>query len=90
MQDLKTLLMEVDCLFIHKNRNKSPHIYDYTLGRFPNGWTFSVVNSWQKWIDAGFQHDFGAYGSPENALYSFLVYVEKYNIPIQYLMEKEK
>jgi len=88
-EDLKTLLTKVDRLFQHKSREAKLSSYDYTLGRFPYGWTFSVTNSWYKWSDAKLKHEFGAWNEPEYAIKDFLDYVETNNINVKKLMDEE-
>lgn len=84
--DLKQLLIEVDKLF---PKRKKPYLtcYNYTLGKFPYGWVFSVVNSWQNWSNNNLQHKFGAYEQPEYAVHAFLNYVKENKINVKKLIE---
>lgn len=84
---LSMLLSEVDKLFKHKSTKHRLSTYDYTLGRFPSGWQFSVVNSWYRWNDASHQHQFGVYEKPEQAVAAFLDYVHRNKINVAKLME---
>ena len=88
-EDLKTLLDRVDKLFIHKSRAVKLSTYDYTLGRFPYGWTFSVTNSWPKWSAKNLKHEFGAWNEPEYAVKDFLDYVKLNKINVAKLMDQE-
>lgn len=88
MKNLSELLKEVDSLFVHKSRAVRLSSYDYTLGRFPYGWSFSVTNSWYKWSDAGLKHEFGAWSTPEAAINEFLQYVKDNHIKVESLMDK--
>lgn len=85
--DLKSLLIEVDKLFPTCKKPKLSS-YNYYLGRFPYGWSFTVVNSWYKWSDAKLQHEFGAYKEPEYAVGAFLSYVKLNKINVKKLCEK--
>jgi hypothetical protein len=88
MNELSELLTRVDALFPHKKIRKGPDSYDYTLGKFPRGWSFDVVNSWHKWSDKRLQHQFGIWNTPEGAILEFLDYVKENNINVKSLMEK--
>jgi hypothetical protein len=88
MKSLSELLEEVDALFVHASRKPSLATYDYSLGRFPYGWNFSVVNSWHKWSDAKLKNDFGSWNTPEGAVQEFLDYVKKNKINVKSLMDK--
>lgn len=88
MKNLSEYFEEVDSLFIHKSRKPRLSTYDYTLGRFPHGWCFSVVNSWYKWSDAGLKHQFGVWSTPEAAINEFLEYVKDNHIKVKLLMDK--
>jgi hypothetical protein len=87
---LSELLQEVDKLFLHKKTRKNlPDMYDYTLGKFPRGWSFNITNSWNKWMRAGLQDTFGLYDKPEYAVTAFLYYVKENKINVKKLMEKD-
>ena len=88
MKNLSDLLKEVDALFPHASRKSRLTSYDYILGRFPYGWSFSVTNSWYKWSDAGLKHEFGAWSTPEGALQEFLDYVKSNHVNVESLMDK--
>ena len=88
MKSLSELLKEVDSLFVHKSRAVRLSSYDYTLCRFPYGWSFSVTNSWYKWSAAGLKHEFGAWSTPEAAVNEFLQYVKDNHIKVESLMDK--
>lgn len=88
MKSLSDLLKEVDALFPHASRKPRLSSYDYTLGRFPYGWSFSVTNSWYKWMDAGLNHQFGAWSTPEGAVLEFLDYVKTNRVNVESLMDK--
>ena len=88
MKTLSELLEEVDSLFVHKSREPRLATYDYSLGRFPFGWNFSVINSWGKWLDAGLKHEFGAWNTPEASVHEFLNYVKANNVNVESLMDK--
>jgi len=75
---LADLLQVVDELF-PKSENKMT-CYNYSIGRMPYGWRFTVTNSWQKWMSKKLQHDFGAYDTIEACLAAFLEYVIKNKI----------
>jgi hypothetical protein len=87
-KSLSALLNDVDALFRHASRKPRTTSYDYTLGRFPYGWSFSVTNSWYKWNDAGLKHEFGAWSTPEGAVQEFLDYVANNHIDVESLMDK--
>jgi len=88
MKNLSDLLQEVDALFGHTSREPKLSPYDYTLGRYPYGWNFSIRNSRYKWNDANLKHDFGVWQIPENAVREFLDYVKENNIDVESLMDK--
>jgi hypothetical protein len=88
VKSLSKLLKEVDALFPHASRKPHLSSEDYTLGRFPYGWSFSVSNSWHRWGDAGLIYEFGAWSTPEGALQEFLDYVKSNNINVESLMDK--
>jgi len=88
VKSLSELLKEVDALFPHASRKPRLSSYDYTLGRFPYGWSFSVTNSWYKWSDARLKHEFGAWSTPEAAVNEFLQYVKDNHINVESLMDK--
>ncbi len=88
MKSLSDLLKEVDALFPHASRKPRLSSYDYTLGRFPYGWSFSVTNSWYKWSDARLKHEFGAWSTPEGAIQEFLDYVKANHVNVESLMDK--
>lgn len=75
VRSLRALLAEVEKLF-GDTRRDCACCYDFTLGKFPNGWRFNVVNDWHKWMDAGREHEFGNYETPEAAVSAFLEYVK--------------
>ncbi len=84
---LNELLSIVDSLWPTKDK-ATLSCYSYTIGRFPFGWCFSVVESWQKWMDRGFRHQFGAYKRPEYALAAFIQYCLENNIQPHKLIDK--
>lgn len=89
MNTLSELLKKVDDLFVHKTREVRLATFDYSLARFPYGWTFNLINSWHKWLDAGLSTDFHVWQTPEAAVREFLEYVEKNDINVASLMEDE-
>lgn len=89
MSELKELITKADNLFVHKDGKPRLYTYDYTLGRFPYGWNFSVVNSWQKWLKKGLTHEFGVYQELEQAIWAFLNYVEQNEIDVAKLMDRD-
>ena len=82
-KDLKALLMEVDKMFPFSKRKLST--YNYSLGKFPSGWNFKVVNNRYTWSDKQLQHEFGLYAQPEFAVQAFLDYVKKNKINVRRL-----
>ena len=84
--DLSDLLKRVDALFAGVPRRIN-ETYNYSLGRFPSGWCFSVTNSWQKWMDRGLKHDFRLSATPEGAVEAFLSYVAENKINVAELTE---
>jgi hypothetical protein len=87
-KDLKSLLNEVDKLFPSSSSNSKNKPYNYSLGKFPNGWQFNVINDWNKWFDNGFLSYFGRYSQPEKAVQAFLDYVKKHKINVKKLCKK--
>lgn len=64
----------------HFDHSKPSGVYQYTLGKFPHGWNFRVVNDWQRWHSAGRETEFGPFATPEEALSAFLTYVRENRI----------
>lgn len=88
MNELSELLAKVDYLFgLERNQKPKLQSYCYSLGRFPYGWQFNVVDSWQKWMDAGFNTNFGVYYFPEYAVQAFLNYVQENHIDAKSLRD---
>lgn len=87
MKNLNLLIDEVDKLFKHKNNPSGPWTFDYSLGKFPQGWQFSVVNSWHKWSAKKLKHVFGVWTTPEAAIAEFLDYVRDNKINVAKLMD---
>ena len=85
MKSLETLIKEVDALFPTSPDCEGILSYNYTLGRFPCGWKFSVTNNWYNWSDKRLEHQFGVYKKPEYALQAFLNYVKENNIDVMAL-----
>lgn len=81
------LLAMVDSLFPTTD-NAETTCFNYSIGRFPYGWTFKVTNSWQKWSERGYEYQFGAYKIPAHCLAAFLDYVVKNNIDPEKLYDK--
>lgn len=81
------LLAMVDALFPTTDKAKTT-CYNYSIGRFPHGWTFKVVNSWYKWSDKKYKHEFGSYKIPAHCLAAFLEYVVQYKIDPSKLYDK--
>jgi len=84
MKDLKTLLLEADKMFPSSKKPKLA-TYNYSLGKFPYGWVFTVVNNWYRWMDKGYKTNFGAYQEPEYAVAAFLSYVKEHKINVRKL-----
>jgi hypothetical protein len=84
---LSTLLEEVDQLFPSLEEPKLT-IANYVLIRLPYGWKFSVVNSWQKWMDLDLKFEFGVYSEPEDAVFAFLRYVKTLPVDVRSLCEE--
>jgi len=82
MKTLSELLAEADEHFNHKITSGC---YQYTLGRFPSGWTFNVVNSWHNWLAANRQYTFGPCATPEQAVAEFLAFVKQNRIMVAQL-----
>jgi hypothetical protein len=87
-KDLRALLMEVDKMFPSSKPKLSS--YNYSLGKFPYGWQFTVVNNWYAWADKGLQHEFGVYSQPELAVLAFLDYVKTNKINVRYLCKWDR
>lgn len=85
VRPLDELLKEVSELFCQK-QSGTCYTYDFHLGRFPDGWTFQVVNDWHRWIAAGRKTEFGRYETPEAALIAFLEYRRENQINVAGLM----
>ena len=83
---LGELLNEVQTHFAQTQKRRC-YTYDFTLGKFPDGWCFKVVNSWQKWMAANRQHEFGNYQTPEEAVQDFLNYIREHRIMVSGLQE---
>jgi hypothetical protein len=84
---LSDLLFEVDRQFVHKPSKRKDALvtYDYSLGKFPNNWCFTVTNDWHQWLDKHLNIDF--YGAtPEAAVRNFLQYVIDNKINVHKLM----
>lgn len=64
-------------------------MFFYALSRFPYGWTFTLINSWHKWIDADLDHHFSVWEDPEDAVQEFLDYVKDNDIDVGKLMDTE-
>lgn len=75
VRTLRELLADVESRFGDTARGGGT-CFDFHLGRFPNGWEFTVVNDWHKWMDAGRRHQFGRFPTPEAAVTAFLEYVQ--------------
>lgn len=83
---LDWLLREAASLFT--NRLAPNETYQFTLGKFPSGWTFRVVDSWHRWMDMKLKHEFGNYQTPEQAVQAFLDYVSENRIEVSRLQER--
>lgn len=81
---LAELLAKADGLF---NHDKPSGCYQFTIGRFPHGWTFSVVNSWHRWSGAGRTHQFGPCPTPEEAIIAFLSSVKDNGMWVEQLQD---
>lgn len=84
MRELDTLLKQAVKLFPDKEKQLAT--YNFTLGRFPGHWRFSVVNSWHKWSQNKLETQFSAY-SPEEAVSAFLTYVRENKINVKKLAD---
>lgn len=89
MSKLDELLKQAEAMFPNTEK-ASVGCYNFTLGRFPDGWSFDVVNSWHKWMDKGLRTSFGLYSKPEYAVAAFLKYVREKNINVMRLAEKPR
>jgi hypothetical protein len=83
---LEQLLRQVDDLFAHVPTRLN-ETYNYSLGRFPSGWCFSVTNDWNKWMERGLSHEFRLFETPELAVEAFLTYVVANKINVADLTE---
>lgn len=83
MKTLEQLLRECDQLWSYDE--PIAYTFNYTLGRFPGGWQFSVTNDWYKWNDAGLKHTFGVYTTASGAIRAFLNYVRENKIDVRAL-----
>jgi len=86
LMTLSELLELADQLFPTYTKPKLT-CFNYSLNRMPYGWGFNVVNSWQKWVDKKFEHQFGYYKQPEYAITAFLKYVVDNKIVVTKLYE---
>lgn len=86
--ELFLLLSKAEKLFVHKRKPTGPDSYDFILGKFPRGWSFSVVNSWHLWLERGYETNFRIWSTPEAAVNEFLKYVKENKINVAKLMEK--
>jgi hypothetical protein len=77
-----------DSLWPTVEKATKPACYNFSLSRFPYGWVFNVVNSWQNWHDKGYETKFGAYKAPEYCIAAFLEYCIKKNIQPHKLLDK--
>lgn len=84
---LAELITIVESLFPSHKKDKFDG-YNFTLGKFPRGWSFRVVNSWHTWLKKGYDTDFGLWDKPEHCLSSFLEYCIKHRIKPIDLIEK--
>lgn len=85
MENLKELLKKCDELW---NYNEEiAFTYNYTLGKFPGGWKFTVSNNWYNWSEKGLKHSFGVYTEPEYAIQAFLNYVRDNGIDVNKLAD---
>lgn len=85
---LLELLSKANALFSRKYPNAKADSYNFTLGKMPRGWRFSVINSWQTWHEKHLETDFGLYAEPEHAVEAFLSYVKENNIDVVSLMHE--
>lgn len=81
---LESLLTTCEDLFPTSDK-PTLSTYNFTLGCFPYGWVFNVVNDWHKWMDRGFKTKFGAYSTPSLAIRAFLNYVDENKIDVMSL-----
>lgn len=82
-QSLEFLLSEVQLLF---GPRKEPY-YQFHLGRIAGVWRFEVVDSWKKWLSAGYRLSFDG-PTPQAAICDFLAHVATQAIDVQALTEK--
>jgi hypothetical protein len=87
MLSLEDLIKKVDELWVYNKKNRKYGVYSYTIGKFPQYWCFGVTNSWQKWMDKKYEHQFYAY-TIEGCIINFLLYVKKNKINVSKLMDK--
>jgi len=81
-------LIEIVDSFFPNFKNPRLTTFNYTLGKFPYGWKFKVVNSWYNWSAKKYEHEFGCYSKPEHALAAFLDYINKNAIDPRKLLDK--
>lgn len=88
---LSVLLDEVEKLFGNSLNNQEFTQHTYSLNRthHPEGWSFTVIDDWHKWLEKGLQTEFGIYLYPEQAIAGFLRYVTSKKINVKKLRYKE-
>ena len=76
-------MKEVEEQFYAGKRLDEPNpIYLFSLGKFPGGWVFRVVDDWNRWRSAGLTYEFGRFAHPEEAVEAFLDYVRTKGIDV--------
>lgn len=86
MKTLEELIAECDKLWDYDIN--VAFTFNYSLGKFPAGWQFSVNNNWCNWSAKKLTHTFGIYNKPEHAISAFLEYVKREGIDVKKLAER--
>ena len=84
---LEELILLAESLFPHFRKPRLT-CYNFTIGYFPYGYVFNVVNSWQNWNKKNYITKFGAYKDIRDCVIEFLKYVKTNKINIRDLWEK--
>lgn len=78
----------VKSLFQRPKGNPSNYVGShFILGYREDGWRFSVLNDWGKWVDNKLATNFEPHETPEAAIQDFLDYVAERKIDVAALTE---